>query len=51
MDADSTDPLNYQQPEYLKKQPFGVIPVLEDGDFLLHGRVFPLFFFWKTAGF
>ncbi|GAM35194.1 glutathion S-transferase [Talaromyces pinophilus] len=26
----------HKQPEYLKKQPFGVIPVLEDGDFLLH---------------
>ncbi|KAE8555239.1 hypothetical protein TMatcc_005166 [Talaromyces marneffei ATCC 18224] len=32
----STRAGEHKQPEYLKKQPFGVIPVLEDGDFLMH---------------
>lgn len=46
----SADPSDYQQPEYLKKQPFGVIPVLEDGDFLLHGRFPPLHLLLENIG-
>ena len=40
----NVDILTYfeQKPAHTAKQPFGLIPVLEDGDFTLYGQYLPM---------